>query len=91
MAKIIISNLYTSSEENLLTDLESWELKSVEGGYRIRTTTPNSSNTAVNTSTIRDTVSSTLDQVDSLLGDLRIQIDQAMSNLQNQVAQQTTS
>jgi uncharacterized protein YdeI (BOF family) len=93
MARIIISELYTSSDKNLFTELEPLKVKSVTGGYDYGYGYGggyNTPNTARTTSTIRQSVSNTLDQVDNLLGNLRIQIDKEMYNLQNQVNQQTT-
>ncbi|MEA5502951.1 hypothetical protein VB735_07500 [Halotia wernerae UHCC 0503] len=90
MTNITISNLYPSSEENLLTEISLREMKSVEGGYRYgygygygypRTTT--ASNTT-DTASASDTVRTTLGNIDSLLGNMRSQIDETMISLRSQ-------
>jgi hypothetical protein len=88
MTKITISNLYLSSEENLLTEISFREIKFVEGGYgygygygypRTRTV----SNTT-DTASASDTVRTTLGNIDSLLGNMRSQIDETMVSLRSQ-------
>ncbi|MBH8574013.1 hypothetical protein I8752_13465 [Nostocaceae cyanobacterium CENA369] len=88
MARIIISNLNTNSD-NLLNQLESWEIKAVSGSYG-ETGYYNTPETTDSTGSIRDSVFSTLNQVDDLLGNLRAQIGKEMYNMQNKANQQTT-
>lgn len=90
MARIIISNLDTNND-NLLNKLEPWEIKSVSGSYGETGYYNNTPETTDSTGSIRDSVFSTLNQVDDLLGNLRAQIGKEMYNMQNKANQQTTS
>lgn len=93
MSKIIISNLYFTSEENLLTDISFREMKSVEGGYGYgygdvygTQNTSRVSNTT-STTTASEAVTNTLGSVNNILGNLSSQIDQTMLSLRSQFQQ----
>jgi hypothetical protein len=88
MAKIIISNLDASSNENLLTELEPWEMKSVEGGLRRRrrrgtTGTTGVTGTTGNTITIDTSVlTATIDDMNGVLDRLSSQLNQTLQSVE---------
>ncbi len=73
MTRIIISNLQVpNSEENLLTELTIWQMRSVEGGIRRITKEDNSG--MLSSENIKQTVSDWLANIDKQIVDLRNQL-----------------
>jgi hypothetical protein len=82
MAKITISDLHFSSENQSFNELNEWEMKTVEGGVVTRRA---SRNTSGGTSETSEVINSTLDDIDNLLSSLRSQIGETMYNLRTQL------
>ncbi|MBW4688246.1 MAG: hypothetical protein KME40_24955 [Komarekiella atlantica HA4396-MV6] len=89
MAKIIISNLPASSNENLLTELESWEMNSVEGGLRRRRRRRGTSGTTGATGTTGSTITidtsvltATIDDMNGVLDRLSAQLNQTLESVE---------
>lgn len=83
MARITISDLYLSSDQSI-NELNEWEMKTVEGGVASRRR-PSSSDTSGGTSDSSDTINTTLNSIDDLFSQLRVQIDETMYSLRTQL------
>lgn len=75
---IVISDLHPNSDENLLTELTTWEMSTVEGGRRRRrrrTSNEDGDTSGVlSTENVKQTVNEWLTSVDGQIVDLRQQL-----------------
>jgi len=83
MARITISDLHLSSDNQSINELNDWEMKTVEGGVVTRRRP--SRNTSGGSTDSSDTLNNALSNIDNLLADLRVEIGETMNNLRNQL------
>ncbi|MBW4614603.1 MAG: hypothetical protein KME21_15270 [Desmonostoc vinosum HA7617-LM4] len=87
MARVIISNLVVIREENLLTELESWEMRSIQGGNTVEEGTVENGTRRRrrrrrSSLTIDSTnLSATLDDISVILADIAGQLDESLQSL----------